>query len=126
MASIPGISPSEWRVMRVLWAHEPQPANGVVEALEPTTSWSPRTVKSLLNRLVKKGAVGFEKEGRTYHYFPLVEERACVGAESRSFLKRVYDGAVTPMLAHYLEHENLSAEEIAELKRILDEREVAE
>ena len=74
------------------------------------------------NRLVKQGALGFEKQGRAYLYHPLVNEADCVRAESRSFLSRVYGGALLPMLAHFIEEENLSPEEIEELRRILAER----
>jgi len=121
MKNVPRISEAEWQVMRVLWAKAPQTANDIVETLGETP-WSPRTVKTLINRLVKKGALGFDKDGRLYHYYPRVAEADCVRAESRSFLKRVFGGAVTPMLATIIEDENLTPEEIAELRRILDEK----
>jgi len=77
---------------------------------------------TLLNRLVNKGALGFEKKSRAYHYYPLVTEAECAKAERRSFLQRVYGGSPKPMLAHFLKEAELSEEEIKELKRILDER----
>lgn len=123
MNRIPRISDGEWPVMKVLWERAPQTANEVVAALEKQVSWHPRTVKTLLNRLVGKGALGFEREGRMYRYYPLVEEQVCVRAASASFLDRIYDGAAQPMLAHILEREDLTPEEIAELRRILDEKE---
>ncbi|MCX7014583.1 MAG: BlaI/MecI/CopY family transcriptional regulator [Candidatus Sumerlaeota bacterium] len=122
MKSIPNISDAEWLAMKAVWARSPITANEVVEALSETTSWKPKTIMTLLNRLVKKGALGFEKEGRAYRYYPLVEEVACVRAESRSFLERVYGGALTPMLAHFLEESRLSKKETEELKRILDRK----
>jgi len=122
MKRIPRISEAEWQVMRVLWAGAPRTANEVVDALAPTTTWKPKTIKTLINRLLKKKALGFEKKGRAYHYYPLVNETECITAESRSFLRRVYGGALQPMLAHFLETEELSPEEIEELKRILDEK----
>lgn len=122
MKNLPGISEAEWQVMRVLWASAPQTGNQVVEALADSTAWSPKTIKTLLNRLVKKKALGFEKQGRSYSYYPLVREEDCARAETRSFLKRVYGGALQPMLASFLEDERLSPEEIDELKRILDEK----
>ena len=108
--------------MKVLWAFAPQTGNKVVEALADSTSWSPKTIKTLLNRLVKKKALGFEKQGRSYSYYPLVREEDCARAETRSFLKRVYGGALQPMLSHFLEHESISAVELEELQRILDEK----
>ncbi len=89
MKKIPRISESEWQVMRVLWAKKPSTANEVVEALSAASTWKPKTIKTLVNRLVKKKAVGYEKKGREYHYYPLVAEAECVKAESRSFLRRV-------------------------------------
>ena len=106
--------------MRVLWDLEAATANEVVDALADSTTWSPKTVKTMLNRLVNKGALGFQREGRAYRYRPLADEEACVKAEGRSFLRRVYGGALKPMLATFLEDNDLSDEEIAELRAILD------
>lgn len=117
---VPGISDAEWMVMKVLWGKSPLTADDVVAALEDSTDWNPRTVKTLLNRLVRKKALGFEKQGRRYLYFPIAEEVACMRAEGRSFLERVYGGALMPMLASFLEEEVLSKEEIAELRRMLN------
>ena len=122
MKRLPRISESEWQVMRELWLCGRATANEVVDALAGSTTWKPKTIKTLINRLVKKGALGFEKQGRAYLYHPLVNEADCVRAESRSFLSRVYGGALLPMLAHFIEEENLSPEEIEELRRILAER----
>jgi BlaI family penicillinase repressor len=126
MKRIPRISESEWQVMRVLWGKNPSTANKVVDALSATTTWKSKTIKTLLNRLVKKGALGFEKKGREYHYYPLVGEAACVKAESQGFLRRVYGGAMKPMLAAFLESQDLSPEDIKDLKRILERKERAE
>jgi len=122
MENLPRISDSEWLVMRVLWREAPKTANEIVDLLEPETAWHPKTIRTLINRLVKKKAVGFRKEQRQYLYFPLVAENDCVRAETRSFLERVYGGALKPMLVNFIEDEPLSPEEIAELKRMLDEK----
>ena len=122
MQGIPKISESEWLVMKLLWSDSPATANGIVESLAKTTTWKPKTIKTLLNRLVKKEALGYEKKGRTYHYYPLVAEAECVKAESYCFLRRVYGGATKPMLAAFLENEDLSREDIKELKCILDKK----
>ena len=123
MRDIPKISDAEWRVMKVLWEAAPRTANEVIEALAGTVPWNPRTIRTLLSRLVGKGALGFRQEGRAYLYSPLAEEAACVHAESESFLARVFDGAVEPMLAHFIEGRKLTPGEIAELRRLLDEEE---
>jgi len=120
MTKMPRISDAEWEVMKTLWNHSPATANEVVEALAPVAAWKPKTIMTLINRLVKKGAVGFDKKGRAYHYYPLVKEAECVRDETRSFLRRVYGGALSPMLANFIEEAELSPEEIAELKAILD------
>jgi BlaI family transcriptional regulator, penicillinase repressor len=123
--SIPRISDAEWLIMRVLWAKSPATAKDVVAALDADTRWNPKTVLSLINRLVEKGALSFTKEARTHLYSPKVAERDCVKVESRSFLERVYGGAVQPMLAHFVEETTLTKQDIAELRRILDEKKPA-
>ncbi|REK53767.1 MAG: transcriptional regulator [Thermobacillus sp.] len=123
MGGIPRISDAEWEVMQVLWAGPPpMTAQDVIERLAPARAWSPRTVKTLLNRLLKKGAVRHEARGKMYVYFPAVSEEACVREERRHFLHRIYGGALTPMIAHLLKDERLTREEIEQLKRILDEK----
>ena len=121
MKTIPRISETEWQVMRVVWAHAPCSAGQIIEFLtrqDPT--WHPRTVKAFINRLVKKKALGFEKEGRAYLYRPLIREGECVAAASESFLDRVFGGSLRPMLAHFVGRKKLTAEEIRELKQLLD------
>ncbi|MDB5172323.1 MAG: blaI 11 [Phycisphaerales bacterium] len=120
MAKVPQISDAEWEVMKLVWGRGPLVAADVVEALAAQNHWSPRTVKTLLNRLVKKGALGYEVAGRHYVYRARVTRDACVRRASSSFLSRVFNGNAAPALAHFLEHEDLSAEEIEQLRRILD------
>ncbi len=117
---IPRIAESEWRIMKILWKKAPQTANEIIDKLNGHVEWTPKTIKTLLNRLVKKGALGFEKEGRSYLYSPVVKEKECTHEAARSFLNRVYDGTLQPMLAAFLKDEHLSPDEIAELKHILD------
>lgn len=122
MKSIPRISDAEWQIMKVLWARSPLAGSEIVEALAPFTTWKPKTVMTLVNRLVIKKAVGYHKKGRAYHYYPLVEEEVCVRAESKSFLQRVYGGALKPMLAAMFSDSRLTREEIEELKNLLDKK----
>lgn len=123
MPKMPRISDSEWLVMKVLWGKSPVSTTDVVEALESTTHWSLKTVLTLLSRLVKKGAVAYGKQGRAYQYYPLVDQKDCIRAENRSFLERVYDGGLAPMLVHFFKDADLSAEEIQQLREILEEKE---
>lgn len=122
MKTLPRISDAEWQVMKVLWGKSPLAANAIVDALEPTTTWNHHTIKTLINRLVKKRVIGFRKEGRRHLFFPRLEEADCVREENRSFLRRVYGGAVKPMLAAFIEEEDLSPQDIAELKEILNDK----
>lgn len=122
MENKPRISDAEWQVMKVLWAKSPITANEIVDQLSDATSWKPKTIRTLINRLVTKKAIAFDKQGRQYHYYPLLAEAASVRAETQSFISRIRTSALKPMLAAFLEDENLSKEEIEELKTILDEK----
>jgi BlaI family transcriptional regulator, penicillinase repressor len=117
----PQISDAEWEVMKVIWQRGSATAAEVVDDLAPATAWHPRTVKTMLNRLVRKGALDFKPEGKRYIYRARVSRQACVRRATRSFLRRVFDGAAAPAVAHFLEDARLSPGEIEQLKRILDE-----
>ena len=121
MQTTPRISEAEWEVMRIAWGRGSVTAQAVVDALGHK-EWSPRTVKTLLNRLVKKGALAFEARGKAYLYRPAVPMEKCVREESRSFLDRVFGGEAAPALAHFVKSAKLSAEEIKELRKILAEK----
>lgn len=122
MASIPNISTAEWEVMKVLWNQYPLTSQEIIDQLAEPMEWNPKTVKTLLNRLLKKGAIQFQAEGRTYYYSPLVTENDCIRAERKTFLQRIYGGALSPMLAHFIQDEQLTKEEIDELKKLLEEK----
>lgn len=123
MPAIPRISETEWEVMKVVWAQAPITASDVVVRLAAQDpSWHPKTARTLLNRLVKKRALGFQRDGRAYLYRPLVSERDCVAAATDSFLDRVFGGALQPMLAHFVERRKLSAAELRELQRLLERK----
>jgi len=118
----PQISDAEWTVMKVVWKLAPITAKQVVAALENQTAWKPKTIQTLLSRLVQKGALDYEKRGREYVFEPMVDAEHCVREASRSFLRRVFDGELAPLLACMLEDGKLSDEEVAELRRILEEK----
>lgn len=121
--SIPEISDAEWVVMRVIWSSGDATANQVIAALSETTDWKPKTVKTLLGRLVKKRVLGYERDTadtRSYVYHPLVSERECIRRESRSFLERVFGGAVGPAVVNFLAEEQLTPADIDKLKNILE------
>ena len=119
----PRISEAEWEVMKICWIKPLITAQEIIETLSANDEWHPKTVKTLLNRLVKKRALGFKKEGRAYLYQPLVAENDCVTAESKSFLDRVFGGSLKPMLTHFVENRKLSPKQIDELKNLLKRKE---
>jgi BlaI family penicillinase repressor len=122
MKSVPRISESEWKVMKAVWASHPCSADEIFARLQSNDpGWHPKTARTLLNRLVKKKALGFEKEGRAYLYCPLVAEEDCVDAASESFLERVFGGSLKPMLAHFVQQKKLSRREIKELRELLNQ-----
>ncbi len=122
MRSIPVISDAEYQVMKIVWAYAPISTNDVVEKLETTTSWKPKTIQTLLSRLVKKGALKYEKSGRVFVYTPLVRETEILDQESNTFLNRFYDGTLNSMVVNFLERDKLSEEDISELKSILEKK----
>ncbi|HEX2974071.1 MAG TPA: BlaI/MecI/CopY family transcriptional regulator [Tepidisphaeraceae bacterium] len=122
MAS-PRISEAEWEVMEVIWQRSPIVANEVVEQLVSHRAWAAATIKTMLNRLVKKGVLTYELQGKRYLYRPKVSREQCVRVESQTFLERVFSGAAGPMLNYFVQNTKLSRQEIAELRRILSEKE---
>jgi BlaI family penicillinase repressor len=117
---LPRISDAEWVVMKVVWERVTLTTNQVVDALHDQTDWKPKTIHTLLSRLVRKGALGFEKKGREYLFRPLVTAEECEYEATRSFLGRFFGGELAPFLARFVEKEKLKPDEIEELKRILD------
>ena len=120
---LPRISDAEWVVMKVVWRMKVATAKQVVEGLAGQTSWKPKTIHTLLSRLVQKGALSSEKSGREYLFKPILAEEECRSSASQSFLEKVFDGEIAPFLACFLRREKLTRKEIEELKRILDEKE---
>ena len=115
------ISEAESVVMDVLWRRHPLGAEDVVLALADRQDWHEATIKTLLNRLLNKGAIAAEKEGRRYLYSPLLRREDWVLEESRGLLDRLFDGRVAPLVAHFSEQRKLSRKDIAELRKLLEE-----
>ena len=122
MQEMTKISDAEWRVCQVLWKESPLTANEIISRLAGSTGWNPSTVKTLLTRLVKKGALGYRSLGREHHYFPKLSEEECIGSHIRSFIDRVFHGAVGAMAAAFIKNHHLTNAEISELKAILDQK----
>ncbi|HZX71953.1 MAG TPA: BlaI/MecI/CopY family transcriptional regulator [Rhodanobacter sp.] len=114
------ISEAESRVMEVLWQQSPQTSEEIVALLAGPTGWHEKTIRTLLNRLLGKGAVGAQKDGRRYLYSPRLRREDWQQQESRSLLDRVFGGKVAPLLAHFSQHENLTARDVAELRKLIE------
>jgi len=118
--TVPQISDAEWRIMKVLWTKAPQTTNEVVDALDGEMDWKPKTIHTLLSRLVQKGALTFEKQGREYLFQTAVTAEECEHKAANSFLDRFFDGDLAPFLARFVEGRKLKPAQIEKLKRILD------
>ena len=114
------ISDAESQVMQVLWRKSPRSAEDVIEALSATQDWQDATIKTLLNRLLNKGAIAAEKDGRRYLYSPLLSREQWIAGESDSLLERLFGGRVAPLVAHFSQHRKLSRKDIAELRRLIE------
>lgn len=119
MKKLPQISEAEYEVMKVVWSHAPISTNEITETLTRTTTWSPKTIQTLIKRLVTKGALTYEKQSRVFVYTPLVDEQEYIGAQSSSFLKRFYGGNLTAMVSSYIENDQLSETELDTLRSLL-------
>jgi BlaI family transcriptional regulator, penicillinase repressor len=115
------ISDAESVVMDVLWREHPLSADEVVAYLAETTNWQEPTVKTLLNRLLKKRAISAERDGRRYMYRPLLKRTDYIHSESKTLIDRLFDGRIAPLVAHFSEHKKLSKKDIAELKQLIEE-----
>lgn len=122
MKKVPSISEAEYQVMKIIWQKSPISTNEVVEKLEKMTAWKPKTIQTLLSRLVKKGALEYVKQGRVFVYTPLIQEREILENENTSFIERFYDGMANSMVVNLLEQDKLSEEDMNELKQLLDEK----
>ena len=119
MNDMPKISEAQYEIMKAVWKNAPISTNEVVELFEGG-NWSPKTVQTLLARLVKKGALGYEKRGRVFVYSPLIDEEEYRREGSSSFLKKFYNGALNSMVLNFIDGDKLSADDIDELTRILE------
>jgi BlaI family penicillinase repressor len=117
------ISGAESVVMEALWKREPPTSSMTAEEIGAEVAagqgWSEATVKTLVNRLLKKKAIAATRDGRRFLYRPLVARAAYVQAESQGLLDRLFDGRLAPLVSHFSQNQTLSAEDVAELKRLI-------
>jgi len=113
------ISEAELDIMAVLWAEAPQSAADIADKLPARRAWSPTTVKTMLSRLVDKGALGAEAQGRRFLYRTLIERDRIVGAQAGQLIDRLFGGRVSPLVAHLAECRDLEPEDLAELEKLI-------
>ncbi len=116
------ITESEWAVMKTVWNEPPKTLQDILGSLTHT-QWSTTTIQTYLSRLVKKGALTTQRQGKGYLYYPTVSENDCQLAESKTFLSRVYDGSLSQMVKGFVKSGSLSEEELNELKKLIMEQE---
>ncbi len=116
---LPQISEAEFEVMSLVWKHAPISTSEITERLVQTTDWNPKTIQTLIRRLVTKGALTYEKKGRVFVYTPAVKEEEYLREKSSSFVKRYFSGDITALVSSCLETGELSEDEIDSLRDIL-------
>ncbi|MGO8699599.1 MAG: BlaI/MecI/CopY family transcriptional regulator [Limisphaerales bacterium] len=115
------ISDAEWQIMNLLWERSPLTGGEIIAALQKKSAWRPRTIRTLVDRLVEKGALKVIAEGKR-RFAPLVSLETCVRVESRSFMERVFGGRPASLLLHIIKEAKLTEQEIAQLKKLLSEK----
>ncbi len=119
--SLPQITDSEWVIMRVLWERSPLLNREIIKNVGERSKWNNKTIDTLLRRLVDKGAVGYNLiNSKVREYYPLITHEECEKAESETFLKKVYDGSVSMLIAGLIKHQKVSKEELEKLRKLID------
>lgn len=116
------ISDSEWKVMKVVWDKSPISGSEIVEMLEPNTGWNPKTIHTLIRRLVAKGVITAKKEKTFYSYYAAVSEDECVKEETKTFLEKCFNGSFNMLISNFIKDEKLSDEDIDELQALLNSK----
>lgn len=122
MKKLPQISEAEFEVMKIVWENAPVSTNDITDRLVQTTDWSPKTIQTLIRRLVSKGALTYEKNGRVFVYMPKVNEEEYLMQKSSSFISRYFGGDFSAMFSSYLGNDELTDEELKNLKGIIEDR----
>lgn len=122
MKNLPKISEAEYQVMEIIWNNFPISTNEVINILSDKNEWSPKTIQTLLSRLVKKDALTYEKKSRSFVYSPKVKKEEYINEKSKSFLKKFYNGTLKSMVLNFIEQNELDEDDINDLKDILDKK----
>ncbi|WP_273327007.1 BlaI/MecI/CopY family transcriptional regulator [Vallitalea guaymasensis] len=120
--NIPSISDSELEVIKLIWKKNPITSDEIINSLSEKMNWNPQTIKTFITRLVKKKAISYNRLGRNYLYYPVITQKEYVKVENKSFLQKIYDGAVDRLVYNFIEQEDLSEEDIDKLQKMLDNK----
>lgn len=116
------ITDSEWKVMKILWIHGELKASEIIQLLDDSIAWNEKTIRTLINRLVKKEVLGVKKENVNV-YYPLVTEEQCAKEVTDSFVEKVYNGSIGLLISNFVKRDNLTNEDINMLRGLLENKE---
>lgn len=116
------ISDSELEVMKLVWEKDSITSEEIITGLSEKMNWNPQTIKTFITRLVKKEVISYKRSGRTYYYYSLISKEEYVKSENKTFLQRLYDGAIDRLLLNFIEDEDISMEDIDKLQQILNDK----
>lgn len=117
------ISDAEYEIMKIIWQYKRIKASDIIQNVDKDFNWNDRTIKTMLNRLLKKNVISYDKDGKSYIYYSLVNEEDYKSIESKTFIKKVFDGSLISMFSSFLKESDLSKKEIDDLKKLLEEKE---
>ncbi len=117
------LTDTEWKIMELLWNQGSMSTMELARALEESTGWARSTVITLLNRMTDKGSIRFETDKKSKVYYPAIDRDQAEIEETRSLVNKIYGGNIGLMISNLLKHENLSAEEIEEIRKIIKDGE---
>ena len=116
------ISDAEWDVMEPIWAAGECTAAEVIKQLRSTHDWNQSTIRTLLARLVEKGALEYQVDGARYIYRAAVSRQRCVRQEGRSFLQKAFGGDVAALVAHFVTDASLDRQQLEQLRQLLAQK----
>jgi len=122
MSNLPQISEAEYEIMRVIWNKYPINTNEITKTVLKSSNWNKRTIHTLISRLDKKGVISHKQIGKLYYYTPIVKKEDYIKAESKSFLKKFYDGTVKSMVMNLIDNDMITDDELNELRIMLNKR----
>jgi len=117
-----GLTGAEWAILKVVWKHEPCAAGTVQEELVATRNWAYSTVKTTMDRMVAKGLLATQAVRNLTLFSARVTRAEAQRGELKRLIQRAFDGALTPLIHFLVEEEDLTADEIAELRKLINRR----